>query len=67
MACKFFLLTSHLHCQTIHSHILEKIVQPLTYAWNHPSILDEVKSRTILFKPEVSFYVPLMYFHLYFW
>jgi hypothetical protein len=32
----------------------KKIIHPLAFAWNHPSILDEIKQRVILFKPEVS-------------
>ncbi|KIL64797.1 hypothetical protein M378DRAFT_178583 [Amanita muscaria Koide BX008] len=32
--------------------IVKKIIHPLAFAWNHPSILDEIKQRVILFKPE---------------
>jgi hypothetical protein len=35
--------------------ILDGIIHPLTYAWNHPSILDEIKTRVFLFKPEVCY------------
>jgi hypothetical protein len=37
----------------IYSTILEKIIHPLTYAWNHPTMIDELKPRLFLFKPEV--------------
>ncbi|KAM6490423.1 hypothetical protein JOM56_014096 [Amanita muscaria] len=32
--------------------IVKKIIHPLAFAWNHPSIFDEIKQRIILFKPE---------------
>jgi hypothetical protein len=35
------------------STILEKIIYPLTYAWNHSSLMDEIKPRVLLLKPEV--------------
>lgn len=37
-----------------YSTILEKIIYPLTYAWNHPLVLNEIKRHVVLLKPSVS-------------
>ncbi|KIL55211.1 hypothetical protein M378DRAFT_182284 [Amanita muscaria Koide BX008] len=36
------------------TRILTKIIRPLTYSWNHPVLMDELKPRVILFKAEAT-------------
>ncbi|KIL55667.1 hypothetical protein M378DRAFT_17747 [Amanita muscaria Koide BX008] len=38
--------------------IIQQVIHALVFAWNHPSILEEIKSRVVIFKPEAY---PMLY------